>query len=647
MNESTALSIFSWLGEHPVLSGLVIFLVALTESLAVVGILVPGIVLMLIIGAYLATDQFSFSIAIILTISGAIFGDGISYYLGYRYKDKLISIWPISRYPDTFNKGVTFFERHGYKSIFFGRFIGPLRAFIPAIAGMFQMPKKQFFISNILSAIVWAPLVLLPGYAIGLSIEFASDIAGRLIIMVMLIGTLLWLTFSIFKIIYLFIAPRFDLTLVFLLNWIHRSDKTKYSDINVFVLLFLINVSLFCLFFVIPSYFKIINITTDIDIIIKNLVLTLNSPATNQLITVIIKLINFYWVLILSALILLLLFWQKHANLFRYYLFSVILIGIIQIVLNIHFKIDHNYNLFAISNYLFLTFILSYNKNRKLKIIYYGICYSIITTTMIAQLYQGSTNLIAILLNNCFSLIWVVIISNTYKIHSDLNNFSFTFKNKTALFFFITLVINLWLIQTGTTVKTFKPAVYIVENSIWQNYLWSQLVSIRKGFIKNIQHSFNIQFIGNKSQITSRLVSHSNWSRSRNPKISDIIQSLNPQAKINSLAIYPHLHNGTYEQLRFIQHTDNGILVLRLWKTTFKIKNFNTEQKDKPLWQGTLTKLVVEKRLGVQFLQSESIDIKQLNKIRQKYFSDKLYATINYNNSNNISVLILSAEENN
>ena len=44
-----------------------------------------------------------------------------------------------------------------------GRFFGPLRAFVPLAAGIFEMPYWRFQAANFSSALVWAAVVLAPG----------------------------------------------------------------------------------------------------------------------------------------------------------------------------------------------------------------------------------------------------------------------------------------------------------------------------------------------------------------------------------------------------------------------------------------------------------------------------------------------------
>ena len=58
--------------------------------------------------------------------------------------------------------------------MFIGRFFGPVRAVIPLAAGIMRMRRGRFWLANVASAIVWAPMLLFAGDAVG-------DVGDRLI----------------------------------------------------------------------------------------------------------------------------------------------------------------------------------------------------------------------------------------------------------------------------------------------------------------------------------------------------------------------------------------------------------------------------------------------------------------------------------
>src|SRR6185437_370971 len=60
-----------------------------------------------------------------------------------------------------------FFEKHGDKTVFFGRFLAILRAWAAFLAGANHMRRRTFFIWNAAGGILWATIYGLLGYILG------------------------------------------------------------------------------------------------------------------------------------------------------------------------------------------------------------------------------------------------------------------------------------------------------------------------------------------------------------------------------------------------------------------------------------------------------------------------------------------------
>lgn len=148
---------------HAEWTGPIVFLVAFGESFAFVSLFVPGTAIMIAAGALVPEGAVPIAPLLAGGVAGAVMGDGISYWLGLRFGHLIPDIWPFKTRPELLRTGHAFFERHGGKSIFIGRFFGPVRSVIPLVAGMMEMPVQRFWLANIASALVWAPLVILPG----------------------------------------------------------------------------------------------------------------------------------------------------------------------------------------------------------------------------------------------------------------------------------------------------------------------------------------------------------------------------------------------------------------------------------------------------------------------------------------------------
>jgi membrane protein DedA with SNARE-associated domain len=155
----------------------VLFLLVMAESS---GLPVPGET-SLISGALLASQgklQIEFVIA--LAAAAAIVGDNIGYVIGRKG-----GRWLLER-PGRFarqrhevlERGEPFFERHGPKAVFFGRWILGLRVWASWLAGATRMPWHSFVFFNALGGISWAVSIGLLAYFVGSSVSNAITSFG-------------------------------------------------------------------------------------------------------------------------------------------------------------------------------------------------------------------------------------------------------------------------------------------------------------------------------------------------------------------------------------------------------------------------------------------------------------------------------------
>jgi membrane protein DedA with SNARE-associated domain len=160
-----------WINTHPQHAGWVIFLVALAESLAIVGILVPGVVILLGAGTLIGNGTLDFWPMMVWAVAGAIIGDAISFQLGRHFESASKHLSCFEKHPEHLKKGHAFFGKWGELSVIIGRFFGPIRAIIPLIAGLMGMKPVRFYAANIFSALLWAPAYLAPGIVLGSLID--------------------------------------------------------------------------------------------------------------------------------------------------------------------------------------------------------------------------------------------------------------------------------------------------------------------------------------------------------------------------------------------------------------------------------------------------------------------------------------------
>jgi membrane protein DedA with SNARE-associated domain len=188
-----------FVGAHPQLSFLAVFLLALSEAVPVIGTVVPGSTLILAISALATTAGITPWALLVAAVLGAIAGDGFSFWLGHRYRRQILRGWPLNRFPWLIERSAQFIRKYGITSVFLARFTAVVRAFVPLLAGILRMSSRHFYLANILSALVWAPMHVFPGVLLGLAITFGGAHAPQLSLAAVGVLILAWIAWSMIR----------------------------------------------------------------------------------------------------------------------------------------------------------------------------------------------------------------------------------------------------------------------------------------------------------------------------------------------------------------------------------------------------------------------------------------------------------------
>jgi len=192
MMTSLVSSIIEFLTVNPHVAYLAVFLLALSESVPIIGAVVPGTAVILALSALVPSGVLLLWPLLVAATSGAIVGDGLSFWLGHRYQREILGFWPLNRHPELIQGSEAFFERHGVKSVFLARFVPGVRAFIPLLAGMMGMAVSRFYAVNVASALAWAPSHILSGVLVGATFSTLGAAAKPLAILLVVLLTVGW-----------------------------------------------------------------------------------------------------------------------------------------------------------------------------------------------------------------------------------------------------------------------------------------------------------------------------------------------------------------------------------------------------------------------------------------------------------------------
>ncbi len=178
----------AFIAAHSGWAAAVVFVTAFGEFFIFLCLLFPGTSLLLAAGTLVSAGSLPYQPVLAAAIVGLVLGDAAAFWIGRRFGGAVSRLWPFARNPDLLASGTRFFARHGGKSVFIGRFFGPVRAIIPLAAGIMQMPSDRFWIANIGSAIIWAPILLAAGDVVG---EIGGHLMGRANFLVLVVAGVL------------------------------------------------------------------------------------------------------------------------------------------------------------------------------------------------------------------------------------------------------------------------------------------------------------------------------------------------------------------------------------------------------------------------------------------------------------------------
>ena len=164
--EALAADVVNFVKDNQAWAPYIVAMLCFAESLAVISFFVPATVMLVGIGGLIGASGLPFWPIWFGAVIGAVLGDWLSYAVGHYFKESAHTHWPLSRYPEFTKRADEFTRKWGALGVFIGRFSGPLRAFVPLAAGIFAVPQWKFQLANVSSAILWAFVLLAPGWGL-------------------------------------------------------------------------------------------------------------------------------------------------------------------------------------------------------------------------------------------------------------------------------------------------------------------------------------------------------------------------------------------------------------------------------------------------------------------------------------------------
>ena len=617
-------SLLTFVSGHCNLTYVFIFLISLSESLALVGLLIPGTVVMFGIGALVGVGSIGLQPTLVFAALGAISGDAISYWIGHFYKDKLKTMWPFSKYAHLLDEGENFFRNHGGKSVFLGRFIGPIRPIIPLVAGIMDMPVFYFTFVNVISAVGWAFVYVMPGVILGTSLTIAGIVSTRLIILMLLVTALLWMFLwsskKVFRLVgfasgrWIEILRRRAKTGVggsipgrivgktasFLVDGFDRNE-------HVFPLMLFLCVLCMSGFVVVVQAELLGSSPFPIDRSIFHLLQSVRNPFADRIFSIITGLGDWLLFLLVSAslagmflcrcalesALLVLLCWVGSYGLVR--LFARIISagrpfqGFWKGISTHAFPSAHTVYATVLFGMLFILVLQSVDTleiSARSKRLYRWVLFSAIVAASsfvgFSRLYLGINWFSNVMGGFFLGWAWVSLCALFYlkSAHKNINFKPLVIATVLAFAIFGGFFARAGRINSlSISSKRIPPRM--IDPREWLLDGWEKMPVLRLSIRGKIKQPLTVQYLGNPNKVVTCLFNYG-WKTPGAINLRSLLTTLAPEVHLYDLPILPRLLNGKFESLVMYRDIKDMRLVFRLW-----VSGFESEGSHSKLYVGT------------------------------------------------------------
>jgi len=612
-------SIVNFAGLHAGLIYVLALVATFLESLAIVGLVVPGSGIIVALGALIPSGAVGFVPLCFWSILGALGGDGVSYWFGRRYRDRLGLWWPFNRHPQVLVRGERFFAEHGGKSVFLSRFVAPVRGAVPLVAGMAGMAPGRFFSVSTLSALGWAPAHILPGALVGAGLTLTGVVAARLLVLVLVVTALLWVAAKLTA-----IAVRHGVIAVGIAQqrlgaWARRHEgwlarqmlavlDPARNEARAVLFLGLILVAAVWIFFGVLEDVVTGDPLVRADTAIYNLLHELRSLAGDRVMIAITELGDATVAGAVAAVVLLWLLWRRAWHAAAYWAAAVggaAVIGIV-IKLALHrprpvpiyagwdaFSFPSGHATTNAAIYGFLAVLLAREARPAIQALIGGAAALIVALIGFSRLYLGAHWFSDVVGGIAFGTAWIAFLAIVYVRHRRQ---AIRVVPLAAIALMTVTAVGVFQIARKMPSDLQRYAASHAERTMtaasWWGDGWRALPSRRIDLIGEWEEPLVLQWAGNRDELEKRLLA-GGWRRPAPWSIAGALGWVGASADPLILPVLPRLHDGRAPALTLI-HAEPATgkpanrWVLRVWNAGTRLASSAGESR--PLWVGAVTR---------------------------------------------------------
>lgn len=629
MDLSSADAVIAWIGANPVAAGLAVFVIAFIDSLVAIGILMPAGTILVAVGTLIGLGSVDATYVIVCSALGAMAGDGVSFVFGRHYGERMRRMWPFSRYPEWLDRGEVMFRKHGIKGIVIARYVGAVRPFVPAIAGMLRMPLRAYLPASAFAALTWALLYIGAGWLLGASLDLLAAVAGRLALVLGLLLAFLAVIYWLVNTLYGWFAPRASGLLERALAWSHRHpvlgrfsesliDPNRPESASLALLAMLLIAAGVGFFWLLGGLDgDIEGAPMAFDLVVHQTFYQLRSPMADHLLAVLAAFGDWQVLAPASVAVLLWLLWRRRRIAAAHWVaaiaFGLLLVEILGLALDVPrppaalaspgFSFPSMPVTLATVVYGFFAVLIARELPGRRRAWPYVVAGLLVSVVGFARLYLGAHWFSDVIAGLTLGLGWIAVLGIAYRRRVVR---SFWVRPIATLFFATVLCAGLWHgarsgDETLGRYATPVPVQPLSTDDWWQQG-WARLPAFRNERGGAGAWPMNVQVAGSLPSLQRRLVA-AGWEPAPASGWQSLLLALAGDATSDTVPILPSSHNGAAEALVISRPgpTADQRVVLRLWPSSLRLQSGRTV-----VWHGSVATVRFEQRWPLAFWRTES-----------------------------------------
>lgn len=591
-------------GANQHLAYALVFVLSFSESLPVIGSVIPGSTIIVGISVLVASGAVDIWWLLGAAILGAILGDGFSYWLGRRYHETIISLWPLNRYPQLISIGKSTIQKHGGKSVFIARFTPAIRAIVPLMAGILSMPPGRFYFVNIVSAFAWAISHIVPAVIAGASLALAGAVGGRVVALVIALFVILWLILVIVRYVVRKGLPLLGDALLRLWQWARHHDNwvsrevlslldPSHHEIKGLLLLIVLLVGSTWAFFGILKDVVTGDPLARADHAVLNAMLGIRTLWGDRIMVAITELGD---MTVTGAIVVVVSLWLAARRAWRavgYWLggiaFAALFVEVFKLILHLPtpvvlyrgagtFGLPSNHMAVTATVYGFLALLAGREFKPRARLALASGTALLVALVAFSRLYLGAHWVSGVAAGLSFALAWIAGLGIVYLSHRPRAVGASWLLSLTVVTFALAGTFN-GLERFGGDLRGYAvhtaPTIMTAEE--WWQGGWATLPVRRIDLAGGLEEPITLQWAGTIEALKEQLIARG-WREPPEWTLKSGLAWLQPEPTLDELPVLTRLHNGRPARLILVLLESNGgdhpaRLILRLWRSSVEISD--------------------------------------------------------------------------